>query len=132
MAELNDLHLDEIPDDEDIFIPVSLEEYLYLRKTRDFVDQLHKILSRRGALKDSSWDINYLNVSISQPAEAVAEILAALEALLPGKFLSLEASIATGNNFKYQFFTKRHEDRKKAEREALTKKKEEETEGDEE
>ena len=81
--------------------------------------QLEQILARRGSLKEASWDLNYLNISINHPADAITEILAALETLLPGMFTKLEADIACGGN-RYEFFTGKYEDRRATEKEELT------------
>ena len=129
MADIENLALDEVPTNDEIYVPVDLDTYTYLIKetSKDpdgqlesrFIDQLVKILARRGSLKEASWDLNYLNISINHPADAITEILAALEALLPGMFLKLEADIARGGN-RCEFFTRKYEDRRVTEKEELT------------
>lgn len=129
MADIENLALDEVPTNDEFYVPVDLDTYTYLIKetSKDrygqlesrFIDQLVKILARRGSLKEASWDLNYLNISINHPADAITEILVALETLLPGMFTKLEADIACGGN-RYEFFTGKYEDRRTTEKEELT------------
>lgn len=129
MADIENLALDEVPTNDEIYVPVDLDTYTYLIKETSknsgseyeerFVDHLVKILARRGSLKEASWDLNYLNISINSPADAIGEILRALEMLLPHKFIRLEMDIALGGN-RYEFFTGKYEDRRTTEKEELT------------